>query len=272
MQNNLSTVGLARDHLAAGTKAALLMKLADDPEVLARAARDDCPIPTPHQRIGYYGQDHFGYWLSGLSDLRTMREHFSRHFDQIRGPILDFGASTGRAARHWPMEPEGFEVHACELTGRMVDWMEHHLAGRVVPHQTAVMPPLPFADDTFGVIHAFSVFSHIFDAEEAWLEELRRVARPGAAVALTIHNETTWALLPSLKFRIRDELEQNAEYRRIRAESDIMPDRLHLEQSGVSYAFYSNAHVNTVWSKYFKVLAIEDRAHTYQSMVILTPR
>lgn len=91
MQNRLSTVGVIRDYLAAGTKAALLMKLADAPEVLARAARDD--RPTPHQRIGYYGQDHFGYWLSGLSGLRTMREHFSRQFDQIRrswisGPIF----------------------------------------------------------------------------------------------------------------------------------------------------------------------------------------
>lgn len=77
MQNRLSTVGLARDYLAAGTKAALLMKLADAPEVLARAARDDCPTPTP-DRLLWSGS----LWLLAFGVIRSS-DHARAFFKAI---------------------------------------------------------------------------------------------------------------------------------------------------------------------------------------------
>jgi SAM-dependent methyltransferase len=265
----MSHVGFAGDYIERGTNAAGVARLLDDPEVRRRAAADLCPLPPPNQRIHYYGEDHLGYWLSGLADVRALRRLAG---DRLTGPILDFGSSSGRVARHWAMEPEGFEVHACELTGRMVDWMSEHLQGRVRGHKTNPLPPLPFDAGSFGFIYAFSVFSHISEAEEAWLEELRRVAKPDATLALTVHNDRTWRRLPDLKFRIKGELEQIDEYRRLREESDRIPDKVAFERNGVHYAFYSNDHIRHVWGRLFDVVSIVDEAHNYQAMVILRPR
>jgi SAM-dependent methyltransferase len=262
-------VGLPALHLDRGTRAANLRPLLEQPAVVARIRADRVPIPTPRQRIRYYGDDHLGYWLSGLADLRRLRGLIG---PDLRGPVLDFGAATGRVARHWSREPEGFEVVACELTGRMVAWMQRHLEGAVTAHQTGPLPPLPFPDARFGLIYAYSVFTHIDAAEEAWLDELARLAAPGGRVALTVHNDDTWAALPTLDWRIRDELAQIPEFVTMRAADPRPPGRVCFERGGVRYVFHSDAHIRAVWGARFEILAILPGFHNYQTMVLMAPR
>jgi len=47
---------------------------------------------------------------------------------------------------------------------------------------------LPYEDTTFDLIFAISVFTHLDEAyQHAWLQELKRVAKPGAIIILTVH-------------------------------------------------------------------------------------
>lgn len=262
-------VGLPAEHLAAGTRAYELRAMLDDPSVVARILEDPVPIPTPRQRIHYYGDDHLGYWLSGLADLRRLRQLID---SDLHGPVLDFGSSTGRVARHWSHEPEGFEVAACELTGRMVAWMQRYLDGAVRAHQTGPLPPLPFPDASFGLIYAYSVFTHIDAAEEAWLDELARLVAPDGRLALTVHNDATWAALPTLNWRIREELSQIPEFVALRTENTTVPGRVCFERGGVRYVFHSDAHLQSVWGARFEILAVLPGFHNYQTMVLLAPR
>src|SRR2546422_521375 len=49
-------------------------------------------------------------------------------------------------------------------------------------------PPLPFADRQFAVVYALSVFTHLPEPlQNAWMQEIRRVVRPGGHVILTTH-------------------------------------------------------------------------------------
>jgi SAM-dependent methyltransferase len=58
-------------------------------------------------------------------------------------------------------------------------------------------PPLSFASDMFDLILAVSVFTHLDEDNQArWLEELRRVAKPGAVLLCTVHGPHIWKNLP----------------------------------------------------------------------------
>jgi SAM-dependent methyltransferase len=49
-------------------------------------------------------------------------------------------------------------------------------------------PPLAFADESFDLVYALSVFTHLtVPLQQAWLRELRRVLRPGGLLLLTTH-------------------------------------------------------------------------------------
>ena len=48
------------------------------------------------------------------------------------------------------------------------------------------VPPLDVADDTYDLVYAFSVFTHLTDSWSAWLLELHRVLKPGGLFVVTI--------------------------------------------------------------------------------------
>lgn len=260
-------VGLAAEHLAASTVAHRYRPMLEDPSVVARILEDPVPLPAPRQRNNAYSGDHLGYWLSGLADLRALQRLIG---PGLFGPVLDFGSSSGRVARHWAAEPEAYDVAACDLGEHMVVWMQHHLAGRVRAYRTKPMPPVPFADDSFGLIYAFSVFTQI-DNDTAWLDEFARLIAPGGRVAITVHNDDTWAAIPTLKWKIREDLEENPEFMALREEHPAPPGRVCFETERVRYVFYSNAHIREVWGARFEILAILPDFHNYQTMVLMAP-
>jgi SAM-dependent methyltransferase len=106
----------------------------------------------------------------------------------IAAPILDFGCGCGRIARHW----EGLEVdlHGCDLNPRMVDWCRTNLLfGRF--DVNGLEPPLPYGNDSFGLIYAFSVLTHLPEQmQREWMREFERVLRPGGFLLVSTQGES----------------------------------------------------------------------------------
>jgi SAM-dependent methyltransferase len=49
-------------------------------------------------------------------------------------------------------------------------------------------PPLPFEDASFDLVYSISVFTHLDEEmQDAWLNELKRVLRPGGILIITVH-------------------------------------------------------------------------------------
>jgi len=102
--------------------------------------------------------------------------------------VLDFGVGCGRVARHWKDDPVKF--HGSDYNPVLVEWCQANL-----PHVTAgtnqLEPPLPYKAETFDLIYALSVFTHLTEPQQlVWASELRRVTKPGGVVLFTTHGPT----------------------------------------------------------------------------------
>ncbi len=119
---------------------------------------------------------------------------------------LDFGAGCGRVARHLIGQPPIGDYTGADVDRAQIAWARRHLKGRFAV--LAPAPPAPFADAAFDVVFTISVFTHLdAPAERAWLEELRRVLRPGGLLLATTHSPEIARATPG---PTRDELERLA--------------------------------------------------------------
>ena len=260
--------GLARDLLEEYRDTSRLSRLLDEPEVIKRIEGDEIPIPVPSYRINYYKENHLDYWLSGLKDLRVLK----RFVSEPNGPVLDFGGSTGRVIRHWRAETRA-PLYLCDINGRFINWAQRYLNPAVTALKNDTSPRMPFPDNTFSLIYAFSVFTHIDEFETGWLLELRRILKPGGRLLATIHNDRTWTMIPNLKFRLSTEVLPNSSgYVEYRSTTDARPDRavfIH-HKSNLTNLFFSNEYIHQHWGNIFSIDGIHDEAHNYQAMVSMT--
>lgn len=103
--------------------------------------------------------------------------------------ILDFGCGCGRVMRHWPAA-ERPEVYGCDYNPSLVAWCaENFTAVRVARNELA--PPTPYVSESFDLIYALSVFSHLDrQLQRDWLAEFRRLLRPGGLLVLSVLGDT----------------------------------------------------------------------------------
>jgi SAM-dependent methyltransferase len=131
-----------------------------------------------------------GYWYGDLV-VRALRAAGADPAQARRA--LDFGASSGRVLRPLALVYPQVEWHGCDPNGPAIEWARQNLAPirfEVSPQR----PPLPYPDDHFDFVYAISIWSH-FDRRPAieWLEEMRRIVRPGGHLILTTHGHGSLA-------------------------------------------------------------------------------
>ena len=102
------------------------------------------------------------------------------------GRWLDFGSGCGRVARHLFGRSPISDYRGVDVDRAQIAWAGRHLPGRF--STIAPAPPMAFAGESFDVVFTISVFTHLDEAEQiAWLEELRRLLRPGGLLIATTH-------------------------------------------------------------------------------------
>jgi SAM-dependent methyltransferase len=100
--------------------------------------------------------------------------------------ILDFGCGVGRflQAMH-QVRRDGQQLYGCDVNAACANWCKANLDFANVEH-TALDPPLPYADESFDLITAISVFTHLSrPLQVAWARELMRVLQPGGVALVT---------------------------------------------------------------------------------------
>jgi SAM-dependent methyltransferase len=102
--------------------------------------------------------------------------------------ILDFGCGTGNSIPFFHTYHPGVTLTSADVSRRSLDVARQRFPGKM---QELLLegPRIDVADNSFDVAFSACVFHHIPHAEHRhWLEELRRVVRPGGMVAIFEHN------------------------------------------------------------------------------------
>jgi len=101
--------------------------------------------------------------------------------------VLDFGCGCGRVLRWLKPELTSARVFGTDIDRQALAWCSKNLPG-IAWSANAGLPPTGFAAQSFDLVYAISVFSHLDeDFQFYWLNELRRITKPGGIVLLSIH-------------------------------------------------------------------------------------
>jgi len=227
------------------------------PLTYAREARSDPAVreefgidivPPPHLRHRVCGTpDLRAYLEGGRNSVETIKTALANHGVDLcdPGPVLDFGCGCGRLAHWWTRDFPNHAYLGLDIDSDAIAWDKEHLrSGRF--EANSGNPPTEFNTGAFGLIISVSVFTHIDEGlQMAWLNELQRLARPGAVILATVHSEKlVKRLAPVWQREIRD---KGFGFFR----QDIMPKGF---PSFYQAAFHTRAYVDSHWSNFFEVI------------------
>jgi SAM-dependent methyltransferase len=230
-----------------------LESLPDTPmELRERVTRSRAPIAT--------------YWLSGLETFGNFYEAISTHLDRSRvRRLLDWGCGCGRVTGVMLKCLTDLEVHGCDIDRDAVEWCGRNLP----PGRFATItshPPTAYADETFDVITACSVLTHLTqELQSLWLCEMRRILAPGGLLLASVHGDffTQSLRIPP---RVKEEV-------RSKGISDGTLDKILDGIAPESYyraTYQSKEYTCREYARYFKVLDyIELGMGNVQDLVIM---
>ena len=164
------------------------------------AVRDGLPVPPPHLRYRVHGAaDAAGFLCVGRRCAHDVREILKSNGCEADGfnRVLDFGCGCGRVARflYPPDASPETSLYGTDVDPQAIRWCRRNLPfGRWAVN--GEHPPTRYEDGSFDLVYAISVFTHLSEALQGeWLDELRRVLKPGGLLLATFHGEAFAAKL-----------------------------------------------------------------------------
>lgn len=162
--------------------------------------------------------------------------------------ILDFGCGCGRTLVHLKDLAPHAQFDGADIDAAAIEWCKQNL--RFANFRVGkASPPTDYSADSFDFIYAISVFTHLDeDYQFRWLEELRRIAKPGGVLLLTVDSS-------------------------LAGEKDFVFQRSY--EDGLFPAWYQNAfhskdYVVQNFGKYFEVVGYFPRGmNEHQDVVML---
>jgi SAM-dependent methyltransferase len=164
-----------------------------------RIASDGLPLPPARFVHAVVGTEDQGWFLeSGKLAAANIRHLLAGQgvAPERLGAVLDFGCGVGRVMRHWA-GLDTPELFGTDYNDELVTWCREHLPfARFAVNEAAAA--LPYASATFDLVYAFSVFTHLDEAQQRfWIDELARLLRPGGHLYLTTHGEAYFPEVPA---------------------------------------------------------------------------
>jgi SAM-dependent methyltransferase len=243
--------------------------------VAAVPADDELPWPGDElvSRVAG-GLDRAAFYESGrqsVRDVEAVLAVIGRTMSSYRR-IYDFGCGCGRILLWLGPLAETSEVYGSDIDARAIRWAQEQFPwARLSVNQP--LPPLDYPDASFDLVYNHSVFTHLDEEhQDLWLAELRRVARPGATLLLTVHGDKPLADFEFASRNAGGDPSAVVEEVQRKGISFIAHDSFTGGPLGDAYhsTFHAPWYVLEHWSRFFTVKAyVPQRSLGFQDVVLL---
>lgn len=213
-------------------------------------------LPPPHLRTRVHGApSDIAFRLEGYTNFVKLQHALQRIFSRSyrdAGRILDWGVGCGRFSRYFSAFEPKLEVTGADIDREAVDWVSAHLPvdGVVLP----LHPPSPLPSARFDLLIGISIFTHLGEQDQFdWLEELGRVAAPGAVLLMSTHGDTAVS-------RQAWSLEKLERWRQTGFDAGVSRDLADiLDETDADYyktTCHTTRYIRKNWAKYFDIVEI----------------
>ncbi len=220
--------------------------------VVGVASVSGLAIPPPRLRYRVHGaigqQGFLDVGRACATDITKLVNRHGREFNSLER-VLDFGCGCGRTLRFFKDHLSTQRLYGTDIDASAITWCKRYLPNLAEWSVNEMQPPTRYVDDTFDLIYAISVFTHIDEtAQFAWLGELRRIAKPGGILILTVHGDFYQRRLTEAEKAVLAEkgllfcVGQTGRWK-----FDGLPD-------SYQTTYHTKKYVEREWSRYFKVL------------------
>jgi SAM-dependent methyltransferase len=165
-------------------------------------APDGLAFPSARARFLVSGSSDLRWFLKGGElAANVIAEALQRNGIDLRSlrSLLDFGCGSGRVLRHWK-SLENTSIHGTDQHPLLVEECRRTLPFVIVT-SNGPKPPLGYPDNSFDLVYALSVFTHLNERQQdAWRDEIRRILKPGGIWLFTTHGEAYISRLSDTQF------------------------------------------------------------------------
>lgn len=156
------------------------------------------PFPPPRLLLLMSNSCIYEPFLSGGKlGFKCIEDILNKHGKKINEleSVLDFGCGLGRIVRHWH-KIKNTKVYATDFNPKPIDWCQ-----KVYPfvqfNVNNISEKLNYDDESFSLIYAHSVFTHIPESEQQFLlKEFHRILKPKGILYITLHGSSRINDLP----------------------------------------------------------------------------
>jgi len=186
--------------------------------------------------------------------------------------ILDWGAGCGRMTIFIKEKAPGARITAADTDPEAIAWIGENL-GLAAAVALPLLPPTELPGDAFDRVVGHSIFTHLeVEPQDRWLEELARVARPDAYLAVSFNGPISlrWHRghpLAAVPESVAEETEREgiAIWRGDGWEEEFY--------EGYHTTFHTHEYIRDHWGQWFDVVAIDEAAAApIQDIAVLRPR
>lgn len=152
-------------------------------------------IPVPNADLVHLTQgirDSTAYQNSIIAGIYNMKRYLISSGIDINSlqSILDLGCGTGRVIAGWYLDTPEKHLFGCDINEELLAWAKNNLPQEITWNQSSITPPLAYGLKSFDLVYLISVFTHLsLNSQHLWVQELKRIIRPGGYILLTLHGE-----------------------------------------------------------------------------------